>query len=346
MFIYQAWPWREWEFTNGYWKWFPWLSHLDNLAIFELKTNFTGSLFFLPIIYAAIAFNWQVTLFVSLLSLVYSLLAVGLWGDLNSILTNMTLLLLPAAIITIFNIEAELRRKNKRVFIEREEEHRLYTLKVLETQENERRRLAQELHDDTIQTLLVIAKGAQALTVDNDIDKMKSRAESIKEISLQAIEDVRRLSLDLRPSILDDLGLISALRWLAERLNKEAGVNTKIDIEGTIHEMTPQMQTVLFRIVQEALNNIKRHSQANEAAIKLEFTSDALTLTICDNGKGFSPPKELTHLVTQNKLGLIGMQERVESIGGRFEIKSEPEKGTSIKIEVTLLNGQLYKPKS
>lgn len=321
-------------FTHSFWKWFSWLSYLDNLAIFELKTNFTGSLFIFPIIYTAIAFNWQGTVIVSLVSLLYSLLEVGLWGDITSILNNTVLLLLPTAIVIIFTIEIGLRRKDRSIIIEREEERRLYTLKVLETQENERRRLAQELHDDTIQTLLVIAKSAQSLATDDKIGEMKSKAASIKEISLQAVEDVRRLALDLRPSILDDLGLIPALRWLAERLNKEANINTQVETKGLVRNLAPRTEVVLFRIVQEALNNIKRHSQAKEALITLEFTDAHLLLTVYDNGQGFVPLPKLTNLVNQNKLGLIGMQERVESIGGSFEIHSGPGQGTTIRIKV------------
>lgn len=156
----------------------------------------------------------------------------------------------------------------------------------------------------------------------------------LKVMILQTVEDLRRLSLDLRPSILDDLGLIPALRWLADSMSKESNIKTQIFLRGEERKLAPQTETTIFRVVQEALNNIKRHSKASEANISLEFASDCLKLSIVDNGRGFHLPEKLCSFALKNKLGLIGIQERIGLMGGTFQIHSKPGKGTSLLIEL------------
>jgi signal transduction histidine kinase len=230
----------------------------------------------------------------------------------------------------------EIRRRDRRSLVAREEQRKVYLSKVYEAQENERRRLAQELHDDTIQTFLVIAKSAQNLTAANNgaKEEVGRNATYIKDTALQAIEDVRRLTFDLRPSILDDLGLLPALRWLVDRMNKESEIRTRMLISDTKSRLSPQAEITTFRIVQEALHNIKRHSKAKEAVITLEFSADALNMTIQDDGQGFIPPRKLSNLMAKGNLGLIGMQERIESINGKLKIHSKPSKGTLLSIKI------------
>ena len=140
---------------------------------------------------------------------------VGMWS-ISSLMTNITALLMPFLVVSIVAFELKWRRKDRKIFAEREVERQVYIAKVLESQENERRRIAQELHDDTIQTLLVIANRAEALipSGDDGIGEVRRNAEWIRDTTLEAVEGLRRASLDLRPSILDDLGLVPALRWL------------------------------------------------------------------------------------------------------------------------------------
>jgi two-component system sensor histidine kinase DegS len=336
IFIYHAWPWREWKFEHGVWQWFPWLSSLYSLAIAEYLNRVVGILFLVPIIYAAVVFLWKGALAVCLVSLGGGVLPiiVDMWS-ITSIIPNIAVLLIPFLAVSIATFEIEWRRKERKIFAEREAERQVYVSKVLESQENERLRIAQELHDGTIQTLLVIANRAQNLIPSGygNMTGVKRNAEWIRDTTLEAVEGLRRTSLDLRPSILDDLGLIPALRWLVDNMNKESSINTRILVDGVQRKLSPQAEATIFRVVQEALNNIKRHSKAGEAIITLEFTAECLRITIEDNGQGFRPPRRLHTLTATGKLGLIGMQQRINLIGGTFKIRSRLGEGTLLLIE-------------
>jgi two-component system sensor histidine kinase DegS len=331
IFIYQEWPWRAWSLG----PWFSWLSPLYNLVLIELKGHIVGILFLVPIIYAAIVFSWQGALVTFSLSLVGVLpIILDIWST-SSLINNIALLLLPFLTVSIVAFELKWRRKERKALAEREEERRVYLSKILESQENERLRISHELHDDTIQTLLVIANRAQSMISfgDSKMAEVKRNSEWIRDATLQAVEDVRRTSLDLRPSILDDLGLVPALRWLVDRMNNESGINTRIFVNGLKRKLSPQTEVTIFRIMQEALSNIKRHSKAKEAVITFEFATEYVKIRIEDNGQGFRPPKKLERLPTRGKLGLIGMQQRVGLLGGTFKIRSRPGEGTSLLIE-------------
>jgi signal transduction histidine kinase len=330
IFIYQAWPWRE----SNVEPWFPWLSSLYSLAVVEFVNHIVGILFLIPIIYAAIFFSWRGALVTCLLSLggILPIIA-DMWPS-YYLITNITFLLLPLLIVSLATFELELRRKERKIFAEREEERKVYLSKVLESQENERLRIAQELHDGTIQTLLVIANRAEtSIPAGNDMREARRNTEWIRDATLETVEDLRRISLDLRPSILGDLGLVPALRWLVDRTNKESGINTQILANGKKRKLSPEAEVTIFRIIQEALNNIKRHSRATEAVVTLEFTTECLKISIEDNGRGFRPPKKFDRLASKGKLGLIGMHQRIEFLGGTFKIHSKPGEGTLLLIE-------------
>jgi two-component system sensor histidine kinase DegS len=334
--IYQAWPWREWKFTNGIWQWFPWLSSFYKLALAEITYRIVGIPFFVPIIYGALVLPWRGSLAVCLLSLVGLLPVItDIWST-NTLITNIVLLLMPFLIVSIVTFALEWRRKERRIFAEREAERQIYVAKVLEAQENERWRIAQELHDDTIQTLLVIANRTQNLISANngEAKEVKKNAEWIRDATLQAVGEVRRLSLDLRPSILDDLGLVPALRWLVDCMNEESAIHTRILVNGNHHKLSPQAEANIFRVTQEALTNIKRHSEAKEAVVNLEFAEECLKITIDDNGRGFHLPKNLENLASGGSLGLIGIKQRIDFLGGTLKIRSQPGEGTSVVIEI------------
>jgi two-component system sensor histidine kinase DegS len=335
LFIYQAWPWRTWQFEEGFWRWFSWLTPLYSLALVELMNRIVGVLFLVPIIYAAVVFSWQGALVIFLLALVAVLpITLDIWS-VSSLITNLTLLLLPWFFASLIAFELARQRRERKNFAEREADRRLYISKILESQENERLRIAQEIHDDTIQTLLVIANAAQNLIPagKNDMKEVKKKAEWIRDATLQSIEDLRRTSLDLRPSVLDDLGLVPALRWLVSNMSEESGINTRIIVKGNRRKLLPQAEVSIFRVVQEALNNIKRHSNAKKAVITLEFEADSLKITIKDDGKGFRPPQKFDRLAAKGKLGLIGMRQRTDFLGGTFRIRSRPGEGTKLLIE-------------
>jgi len=337
IFVYSVWPWRTYQFTEGIWQWFPWLSSLYGLAIFEAKNHVIGIPFLIPILYSSFFFSWRGAMVISLLSLAGVLpILVGMWADYSTLLGNVALLLVPFFIVSIAAFEMEGRRKERNFFTEREEERKIYISKILEAQENERQRIAHDLHDDTIQTLLAIANSAETLVQSSyeNADEVRQQAVWIRDMILNTTNDLRNTLFELRPSIIDNLGLVSALRWLVERMNSESNTHTVFTTNSTEQKLAPQIEVHMFRIAQEALNNIKRHSNATEAVIFLEFYDEHLKMTIQDNGRGFAPPKKISSLAANDKLGLIGIHERSDFIGGKFRINSSPGKGTTLLIEV------------
>ena len=335
VFIYQAWPWRTWKFEEGFWQWFSWLSPLYSLAIVELMNRIVGILFLVPIIYAAVVFSWQGALVTFLLALVSVLpITLDIWST-SSLITNMILLLLPLFVASLVAFELARRRRERKHFAEREAERRVYISKILESQENERLRIAQEIHDDTMQTLLVIANRAQNLIPSGkgDMAEVEKGAEWIRDSTLQAIEELRRTSLDLRPSVLDDLGLVPALRWLVDNMNESSDVKTHITIKGAKRKLLPEAEVTIFRVVQEALNNIKRQSNAKKATVLLEFNAASLKIIVKDDGKGFRTPRKFDRLAAKGKLGLIGMRQRIDLLGGTLKIRSKLGEGTLLSIE-------------
>jgi PAS domain S-box-containing protein len=214
---------------------------------------------------------------------------------------------------------------------------RLYTQKVSQAQEAERKRIARELHDETAQELVVISRHLGDLAAG----RPEFTAKNIREEVRKVLEGVRNFSQELRPSILDDLGLLSALKWLAADLTKKYGIVAETSIDGEPHQLSPESELTLFRITQEALNNIRRHSQATEASVRIEFSEHRIRLTIEDNGQGFSLPSEVGDLTRIGKLGLAGMQERAQLLGGTLTVESQIGKGTTLIIEAPTMDSKL-----
>jgi signal transduction histidine kinase len=166
------------------------------------------------------------------------------------------------------------------------------------------------------------------------VDKLKK----LHEMSDSALDGVRRFSQDLRPSILDDLGLIPALEWLITDLEKRYGMATSVGITGMRRRLPPEIELTVFRITQEVLSNIRRHSRASSVEMNLDFSSDALTLIICDNGQGFHIPERTSDLALSGKLGIIGMRERARLIGGTLIVQSEKGAGTTVTLRIPNLS--------
>ena len=210
-----------------------------------------------------------------------------------------------------------------------------YLRQVLQAQEEERKRLARELHDDTSQQILLLTHGVDNLASKVERyspQELRSELGKLYELSQQTYQGIKRYAQALRPGILDDLGLEPAIKWLAQEVNNLAGIEVQVRI-GAIPSLAPETQLGLFRIVQEALNNVHRHSGASEASITVECQGDEIKVTISDNGKGFELPQQLSDFAGQGKLGLTGMAERVRLIGGELEVSSQIGKGTKIIVK-------------
>ena len=210
-----------------------------------------------------------------------------------------------------------------------------YLRQVLQAQEEERKRLARELHDDTSQQILLLTHGVDNLASKAERyspQELRSELGKLYELSQQTYQNIKHYAQALRPSILDDLGLVAAIKWLAEEIHKLSGIEIQVKTD-IIPLLPPETQLVLFRIVQESINNVHRHSGASEASITVECQGAEIRVTISDNGKGFKLPRQLSEFAGQGKLGLTGMEERVQLIGGELEVSSQEGKGTTIIVK-------------
>ena len=148
------------------------------------------------------------------------------------------------------------------------------------------------------------------------------------------LKGVRRLSQDLRPAALDKLGLLPALEWLASNVSEHSGIKTEVRVTGDEHYLPEEVAIAMFRITQEALRNIWRHSGATHASINIEFSDAAIKITITDNGKGFNVPEKIGDMARDGKLGLTGMQERAQLVGGTLIVDSDHDRGTIITVQI------------
>ena len=311
-----------------------------SFKLFEFNYNIIGSLYAIPMIYAALVFWWRGALITWLISMAIILPQILTFRtDAAAHITNIFYLLVPMVAVIVFSLELNWRDKERKSLAERELERQNYLSQVFKAQEDERKRISQEIHDDSIQRLAVIASTTQQLSTDKYFENtptIKQRVEAIRDMIISVSQDLRRLSIDLRPTVLDDLGLIPSLRWLVDTFQQESGIEAIIEIKGEPKPVTQKITVLIFRIVQEALNNARKHSQASRVTVDIQFTAKTIQATIRDNGKGFRAPMAYNDLVSQGKLGLIGMQQRTRVLNGSLTIRSEPGKGTIISAEVGL----------
>ena len=221
-------------------------------------------------------------------------------------------------------LAAEARRERERLRAEMVE-------KVISAQEEERKRIARDLHDQTSQALVSLI--VQLKLVESARTKAE-RTQAIADLreQLRAIlNDVRRMAYDLRPGVLDDLGLSQAIQWFADQCRKNTDIKISLILDAAADQLPPHAATAIYRVTQEALSNVIKHSQATQAWVMLKNNADGFQLEIRDNGKGFDPRR---WEVSREGLGLFGMQERIQLLGGICEIESEPGKGTAIRAHI------------
>jgi signal transduction histidine kinase len=208
--------------------------------------------------------------------------------------------------------------------------------KTISAQEEERKRLARELHDDSAQTLtaaLMTLKTAEDALPAGSHGARQAMDRSRSQLDV-ALREIRKAIVDLRPSALDDLGLAAAARWYASEHLRPLGIGVSFETSGDEQRATGVAATAIFRIVQEAVNNIARHSRARTARITLEFGDTAVVAVVEDDGDGFDPEGFRQPQDNGRGLGLLGMRERAELFGGDVEIASGAGQGTSIRVRI------------
>ncbi|MCV2368915.1 response regulator [Roseateles oligotrophus] len=212
---------------------------------------------------------------------------------------------------------------------------RALSRRVLEVQETERRRLALELHDELGQSLTAIKINLQSQARFRAISPEALGAENIRIVD-DALQQVRRLAMALRPSMLDDLGLAPALRWLAEQAAERSAYELQFQALMPPERLAPEIETTFFRIAQEALTNIARHARATQLEVVLQQSKQDLVMTIHDNGCGFDPGISRDQAMAGASLGMLGMQERAMLIGANLTIESSPGRGCMLLLNCPL----------
>jgi signal transduction histidine kinase len=203
--------------------------------------------------------------------------------------------------------------------------------RAVQAQEVERRRLARELHDETGQALTSILLGLAAVERAESTEQAHAAAADLRTLVVETLQNVRRLAVELRPSALDDFGLEPALRRLGQSVSESGGVDVQVEARLGGQRLPGEVETALYRIVQEALTNVVKHAGARRVSIVVSRKPATVLVMVEDDGRGFDPSQ-----VQSGGLGLLGMRERVELLDGSFEVDAEPRRGTTLIVELPL----------
>ncbi len=215
---------------------------------------------------------------------------------------------------------------------------RRYVDALTRSQEDERRRIARELHDETIQNLLTIVRRLELLQASAPNPDRQAKLAELQALMADTVQGVRQISRDLRPPILEDLGLIPALQTLVRAAHTGQGAvpHATLEVAGQVADLSPEQELALYRVTQEALANIRRHAQATGLQVQVAFAPGLVRLEVNDDGQGFQAPAALTELAQRDSFGLLGIQERVRALGGSLSLCSAPGQGTRLTVSLPL----------
>jgi len=204
--------------------------------------------------------------------------------------------------------------------------------------EEERKKIARDLHDETSQvvTSLTAHLEAAASMLPPDQSRVRELVQKAENLSVNILDQLQKVIYELHPLVLDDLGLVAAVRWLLENNLKAAGINVDFKTGSRTRRLPRQLEATIFRVVQEAVSNIARHSRAKNVSLRLEFKKNAVTVHIADDGRGFDVGEAMSITHGLRGYGLLGMKERIQLIGGSFALRSKPGSGTEIDIQIPL----------
>ncbi|MFT5105548.1 MAG: signal transduction histidine kinase [Verrucomicrobiales bacterium] len=221
-----------------------------------------------------------------------------------------------------------------------QDELRLLSRRLLSVQEEERKRISRELHDLIAQTLtginlqLALIKSKAV----SDVEEFHQKIELTQQLIEKSVDAVHRFARDLRPTVLDDLGLIPALKSYLESFMKDTGIRVSLTAFAGVEKLDNASRTVLYRVAQEALNNVAQHAKASRTKVKIHQRQETVCMEIHDNGKGFQIGGDAFVGKQSKRLGLLGMRERVEMIGGSLRVESAPGKETTVYVEIPYLD--------
>jgi two-component system sensor histidine kinase UhpB len=249
------------------------------------------------------------------------------WGDFDAIREPV------GGISEVQHLQMELVEMSHKVNAAQEGLHD-YIGAITSAQEEERTRLARELHDDTIQAVIALKQRVQLVRKSSKDQNGKQSLEELETLAEQTIENLRRLTRALRPIYLEDLGLVTALEMLTQEIGQNNHLRVDFQKTGQERRLLREVELSLYRIAQEALNNAAKHSKATHAALQIQFDSSEIHMEVSDNGVGFIVPNSPTEFASNGHFGLLGVHERADLIGARLEIESAPGKGTKLKVRL------------
>ena len=208
---------------------------------------------------------------------------------------------------------------------------RRYVVAITHSQEDERKRIARDLHDDTVQSMVAIGQRLDLCRAKlADQEDITRDLTDLRKMVTETVNAVRQFSRDLRPLALEDLGLVAALHHLVNEMSN--GVQCNIEVKGDPGPLARELEIAIYRIVQETLQNVRKHAQASQVAVRISFTTYNIEMQITDNGRGFVVPENLSDLARQGNFGVMGIEERVKLFGGAFHIASKPDEGTRVSV--------------
>lgn len=249
------------------------------------------------------------------------------WGDFDAIQDSV------GGISEVQHLQKELTEMSRKVQAAQEGLHD-YIGAITAAQEEERLRLARELHDDTIQAVIALKQRVQLAQKSVKDQTSRRTLGELESLAEQTIENLRRMTRALRPIYLEDLGLVTALEMLVRETSQNNAVNVEFNKTGDEQRLGREVELAFYRIAQEALSNVVRHSNAKRAELLISFTIQETKLEVSDNGVGFDMPKSPTDFAPNGHFGLLGIRERADLIGARLEVETAPGKGTRLKVRL------------
>lgn len=249
------------------------------------------------------------------------------WGDFEAVKEAV------GGISEVQHLQMELAEMSRKVQAAQEGLHD-YIGAITSAQEEERTRLARELHDDTIQAVIALKQRMQLAQISVKDQNGKQSLQELEALAEQTIENLRRLTRALRPIYLEDLGLATALEMLARETSQNNNVVVGFQKAGQERRLAREVELSVYRIAQEALNNMVKHSGAAEAQLKIVYHNAEIQMEVSDNGKGFSVPNSPTEFAPNGHFGLLGMHERADLIKARLEIESALGQGTRLTVRL------------
>lgn len=289
------------------------------------------STFFIPVLYAALSFGVEGALPTALWCVALSIPNIYIFhhgAERLGVAAQLTLLVLMGTVVAV-RVDRERRAKvaaqaaNRRL-ADVQKSLESYIEMALKAQEEERHRLARELHDDTIQDLALVKTALEEIPQLSDGRQLQLIDDALQ----RCIDGIRRFCRALRPSVLDDLGLVPALEWLLTDLSRRGGPSTRLELRGEPVHLDPEQELAIFRIAQEALRNVERHARADQVVVSFAYRPGHVCLEVSDNGCGFDPCE-----VPEGGLGLTGMQERARLVAATLQVSSR-QGSTSVTLEV------------